>query len=122
MADIAVGDDELNLALDRDAIETHLKGLFAHDFDKAHRVYRKDAILKRPQFGETIVGRDSIKMDRLNHPERKLLTVDFTVGQDDLWVAESVFEVSGKRTLVVNLMEFSNGQIVCEREYFCPLF
>lgn len=121
MNDIAAGDADLELALDEDAIQAHLSGLFAHDFDRAHRVYRKDAVLKQPQLGKTIVGRDNIKAARRMHAGRQLVKVDTIIGQGDLWIAECIFAESAKKIMVVSVMEFSDGQIVKEREYTCEL-
>jgi hypothetical protein len=64
MGDIAVDDADLSLATDEIAIETHLRALYEHDLDGAHRVYRKDAVLKFPQQGVTIVGRNNIRETR----------------------------------------------------------
>ena len=121
MSDLAVGDADLELALDRSAVEAHLNGLFTHDFERAHRVYRKDAVLKQPQFGTTIVGRDNIKAARRNHSTRQLVKIDAVIGQGNLWIAECIFAENGSKTMVVSVMEFAEGQIVREREYSCDL-
>ena len=121
MGDIAVSDQDLELTLDESAVQTHLRGLHTHDFDKAHRVYRNDAVLIQPQLGTTITGRDAIKSVRSARPQRELVKVDVVMGQADLWVAECVFAEAGKTTMVVSVLEFSEGQIVREREYTCEL-
>jgi hypothetical protein len=121
MADIAVGDEDLELALDQSAIHAHLSGLFTHDFDKAHRAYRRDAVLLQPQSGATITGRDNIKAARLARPERQLVKVDVVVGQGDLWVAECLFTEGAKKLMVVSVLEFDEGQIIREREYTCEI-
>jgi hypothetical protein len=121
MGDIAVGDEDLELTLDEAAVRTHLHGLHTHDFDKAHRVYRRDAVLIQPQFGTTISGRDNIKAARVAHPDRELIKVDIAMGEGDLWVAECVFTEAGKKVMVVSVLEFAEGQIVREREYSCEL-
>src|SRR5512140_1739750 len=101
MGDIAVGDDDYELTLDEDAVRAHLQGLHTHDFDKAHGVYRRDAVLIQPQLGTSITGRDNIKAARTAHPGRELVKVDFVMGQADLWVAECVFSEAGKRVMMV---------------------
>jgi len=121
MSDLAAGDADLELALDEGAIQAHLSGLFAHDFDKAHRVYRKDAVLTQPQLGTTIVGRDNIKAARRKHASWELVKVDVVVGQGNLWVAECIFAENTKKIMVVSVMEFSDGQIANEREYSCDI-
>jgi limonene-1,2-epoxide hydrolase len=121
MNDIAASDADLELALDEEAIQAHLSGLFAHDFDKAHRVYRKDAVLTQPQLGATVVGRDNIMAARRKRASQELVNVDVVLGQGDLWVAECIFTEGAKKFMVVNVMEFCDGQIVQEREYTCDL-
>jgi SnoaL-like domain len=119
MGDIAVSDQDLELTLDESAVQVHLRGLHTHDFDKAHRVYRRDAVLIQPQLGTTIAGRDAIKAARSAHPQRELVKVDVVMGQGDLWVAECLFAEAGKKTMVVSVLEFCEGQIIREREYTC---
>jgi len=121
MNDIAASDADLELALDEEAIQAHLSGLFAHDFHKAHQVYRKDAVLTQPQLGATVVGRDNIMAARRKRASQELVNVDVVLGQGDLWVAECIFAEGAKKFMVVNVMEFSDGQIVREREYTCDL-
>ena len=121
MGDIAVGDQDLELTLDEAAVQDHLRGLHTHDFGKAHRVYRRDAVLIQPQLGTSIAGREAIKASRSAHPQRELVKVDVVMGQGDLWVAECVFAEAGKKTMVVSVLEFCEGQIVREREYICDL-
>jgi SnoaL-like protein len=121
MGDIAVGDDDFELTLDESAVQAHLSGLHTHDFDKAHRVYRRDAVLIQPQLGTTITGRDNIKAARSAHPERELDKVDVVMGQGDLWVAECLFTMGARKVLVVSVIEFCEGQIIREREYTCEL-
>jgi hypothetical protein len=121
MGDIAVGDEDFELTLDEAAVQAHLSGLYTHDLDKAHRVYRRDAVLIQPQLGATVSGRDNIKAARKAHPERELVKIDVVMGQGDLWVAECLFSVSGRNMLVVSVIEFCEGQIIREREYTCEL-
>lgn len=121
MGDIAVGDDDYELTLDEDAVRAHLRGLHTHDFDKAHRVYRRDAVLIQPQLGTTITGRDNIKAVRAARQGRELVKVDVIIGQGGLWVAECVFNEGGKQIMVVSVLEFCEGQIIREREYTGPL-
>jgi len=121
MGDIAVGDADLALALDKAAVQAHLEALFVHDFEGAHRAYKKDAVLKRPQFGETFTGRNNIQLARRKHADRELVSIDAVIGQGDLWVAECVFVDDDKKVLAISVMEFCEGQIAIEREYVCDL-
>jgi limonene-1,2-epoxide hydrolase len=121
MGDIAVGDDDYQLTLDEGTVRAHLQGLHTHDFDKAHRAYRRDAVLIQPQLGSTITGRDNIKAARSARTDRELVKIDVVIGQGDLWVAECVFSEGGKQVIVVSVLEFCEGQIAREREYTGPV-
>jgi hypothetical protein len=121
MGDIAVGDGDYELTLDEGTVRDHLRGLYTHDFDKAYRAYRRDAVLVQPQLGTTVTGRDNIKAARSANSGRELIKVGVVIGQSDLWVAECAFSENGKQVLVVTVLEFCDGQIVREREYTGPL-
>jgi len=121
MGDIAVGDDDYQLTFDEGTVREHLRGLHTHDFDKAYRAYRRDAVLVQPQLGATTTGRDNIKAVRSARKDRELVNVNVVIGQGDLWVAECVFSEGGKQVIVVSVLEFCEGQIAREREYTGPV-
>ena len=120
MGDIATDDEDLKFVMDERAIEAHISGLFDENMDKAHEVYENDAVLLQPQFGVTVAGRENIKAERRKQG-RTLIKVNSVLGQDDLWIAESTFKERSKALIVVNIMEFRDGQIVREKEYLCNL-
>lgn len=89
-----------------------------NDFDAEHRIYRTDAVLEYPQSGERIRGRDSIQASREAQPNAKRFTVRRILGGGDLWISELVLTYDGQPSYVVSIMEFVDGEVVRETQYF----
>ncbi|NGX06857.1 nuclear transport factor 2 family protein [Mycobacteroides franklinii] len=106
----------------RGALEAHWAASDANDFDAEHRVYRDDAVLEYPQSGERIRGRANIQASREAQPNRKRFTVRRIAGSGDLWVSELVTTYDAKPFHVVSIMEFDDGEVVRETQYFSEPF
>jgi hypothetical protein len=102
----------------RGALETHWAASDSGDFDAEHRIYRADAILEYPQSGERIRGRENIQASRFAQPSAKRFTVRRIVGSGDLWISELVLTYDGQPFYVVSVMEFEDGEVVRETQYF----
>jgi hypothetical protein len=102
----------------RDALQTHWAASDAGDFDTEHRIYRADAILEYPQSGERIRGRENIHASRFAQPNAKRFTVRRIVGGGDLWITELVLTYDAQPSYVVSVMEFEDGEVVRETQYF----
>ncbi len=89
-----------------------------NDFDAEHQIYRTDAVLEYPQSGERIRGRDSIQASREAQPNAKRFTVRRILGGGDLWISELVLTYDGQPSYVVSIMEFVDGEVVRETQYF----
>jgi SnoaL-like domain len=100
------------------ALQAHWAGSDANDFDTEHRIYGADAVLEYPQSGERIRGRDHIQASRTAQPNAKRFTVRRIVGGGDLWISELVLTYDGVPNYVVSIMEFGDGQVVRETQYF----
>ena len=100
------------------ALQAHWAASDANDFDTEHRIYGADAVLEYPQSGERIRGRDHIQASRTAQPNAKRFTVRRIVGGGDLWISELVLTYDGVPNYVVSIMEFGDGQIVRETQYF----
>jgi SnoaL-like domain len=110
-------DDTIRSALDR-----HWAASDADDFDAEHEIYREDAVLEYPQSGERIRGRRHIQASRFAQPNQKHFKVRRIVGADDLWVTEFVLTYDGKPSYTVSIMEFSDGKVARETQYFSDPF
>ena len=108
-----MGDHEIRAALHR-----HWAASDADDFEEEHRIYREDAVLEYPQSGERIRGRPNILASRAAQPNRKRFTVRRVIGTGDLWVTEYVLTYDGRPSYTVSIMEFRDGKVVRETQYF----
>jgi hypothetical protein len=106
-------DDDVRVALQR-----HWAASDANDFATEHHIYRTDAILEYPQSGERIRGRANIAASRAAQPNAKRFTVRRMLGGGDLWISELVLTYDGQPFYVVSIMEFDDGEVVRETQYF----
>ena len=104
------------------ALERHWIASDANDFDIEHEIYREDATLNYPQSGERIVGRRNIQESRFLQPNKKRFTVRRITGSGDLWVTEFTLAYDGVPSYAVSIMEFCEGQVACETQYFADPF
>jgi hypothetical protein len=102
----------------RTALEHHWCASDANDFEKEHQIYREDAVLEYPQSGERIRGRRAIQASRSVQPNLKRFAVRRIIGAGDLWVTEYVLTYDGRPSYTVSIMEFLNGQVARETQYF----
>src|ERR1700753_4245672 len=102
----------------RAALEAHWAASDANDFDVEHDIYREDAVLEYPQSGERIRGRHNIQTSRTVQPNFKRFTVLRIVGTGDLWVTEFILTYDGRPSYTVSVMEFLDGKVARETQYF----
>src|SRR6516225_7427952 len=106
-------DREIRAALDR-----HWAASDANDLDAEHHIYREDAVLEYPQSGERIRGRRNIRSSRAAQPNRKRFAVRRIIGAGDLWVTEFTLTYDGRPSYTVSIMEFLDGKVARETQYF----
>jgi ketosteroid isomerase-like protein len=106
----------------RAALDRHWAASDANDFDGEHQIYRDDAVLEYPQSGERIRGRQNIRLSRTAQPSRKRFNIRRIVGAGDLWVTEYILTYDGQPSYVVSIMEFRDGKVVRETQYFSDPF
>jgi hypothetical protein len=102
----------------REALNRHWAASDANDFDDEHDIYRDDAVLEYPQSGERIRGRHNIQASRDAQPNSKRFTVRRIVGTGALWVTEFIIAYDGQPTHSVSIMEFLDGKVARETQYF----
>ena len=81
-----------------------------------------DAILDYPQSGERFRGRETISTQRSAHPANRHFTVLRIMGGGDLWVSECIITYDGEPSYSVSIMEFANGCVVHEMQFFANPF
>jgi hypothetical protein len=79
-------------------------------------------VLDYPQSGERIRGRHNIQESRTVQPNNKRFTVRRIVGDGDLWVTEFILSYDGKPSYTVSIMEFRDGLVAHETQYFADPF
>ena len=110
-------DPEIRAALDR-----HWAASDSNDFETEHQIYREDAVLEYPQSGERIRGRRNIQASRTVQPNQKRFAVRRMIGAGDLWVTEFVLTYDGRPSYAVSIMEFHDGKVARETQYFSDPF
>lgn len=106
----------------RDALMQHWAASDANDFEVEHRIYRDDAVLEYPQSGERIRSRHNIQASRTAQPNMKRFNVREVRGSGDLWISELILTYDGKPYYVVSIMEFEDGKVAHETQYFGDAF
>ena len=106
----------------RAALQRHWDASDAGDFAAEHEIYREDAVLDYPQSGERIRGRHNIRQSRFVQPSSKRFTVRRITGSGDLWVTEFVLSYDGVPSWAVSIMEFRDGGVAHETQYFADRF
>ena len=102
----------------QEALYRHWAASDANDFDVEHDIYRQDAVLEYPQSGERISGRDNIQASRAVQPNSKRFSVRRIIGTGDLWVTEFILAYDGRPSYSVSVMEFLDGKVARETQYF----
>ena len=102
----------------RAALAEHWAASDANDFSTEHQIYCDDAILDYPQSGERIRGRVNIQASRTVQPSKKRFEVRRILGSGHLWVTEFILYYDEKPFHTVSIMEFRDGKVTHETQYF----
>jgi hypothetical protein len=107
----------------RAALDLHWAASASGDQDTEHEIYHDDAIIDYPQSGERIDGRRNIQALRSHHPDKPSgFTVRRILGSGNLWVTEYVITYQGRPVDTVSIMEFRDGKVAHETQYFADPF
>ncbi len=107
----------------REALDAHWRASATGDADAEHAIYEDDAICDYPQSGERILGRNNLQELRSHHPGKPSgFKVRRTIGSGDLWITEYTIDYSGRTVYTVSIMEFRNGKVAHETQYFADPF
>ena len=106
----------------RTALERHWAASDVGDFDVEHEIYCESAVLEYPQSGERIRGRRNIQESRFVQPNKKRFTVRRIIGSGDLWITEFILTYDDVPSYTVSIMEFHEGLVVRETQYFADRF
>jgi hypothetical protein len=107
----------------RTALNTHWQASAAGDANAEHNIYDDDAICDYPQSGERILGRSNLQALRSHHPGRPSgFKVRRILGNGNLWITEYTITYQGRLAFTVSIMEFRDGKVVHETQYFADPF
>jgi hypothetical protein len=106
----------------RARIVEHWTASEAGDVETEHAIYADDGILDYPQSGERFRGRATIQAQRGGHPSDRHFTIGRIQGGGDLWISECVITYDGVPTRTVSIMEFADGFVAHETQYFADPF
>jgi hypothetical protein len=106
----------------RAALTQHWAASDSDDFETEHSIYREDAVLEYPQSAERIRGRANIQTTRTLQPNRKRFNIQRIVGSGNLWVTEYILTYDSKPSYTVSIMEFQDGKVARETQYFSDPF
>lgn len=112
-------EDEVNRA----ALERHWAASAAGDLEDEHDIYDDNVLCEYPQSGERIRGRRNLQALRGHHPAKPSgFSVRRILGTGNLWVTEYVIIYQDKAVQTVSIMEFQNGRVIHETQYFTEPF
>jgi hypothetical protein len=107
----------------REALNAHWHASAIGDANAEHDIYDDDAICDYPQSGERIIGRRDLQALRSHHPGKPSgFNVRRMLGNGDLWITEYIITYQGRPAFTVSIMEFRNGKVVHETQYFADPF
>jgi hypothetical protein len=106
----------------RGQIERHWAASERGDIRAEHAIYADGAVLDYPQSGERFRGRSTIEAQRGGHPAERHFSLRRIQGHDDLWVSECEITYDGVATISVSIMEFTDGLVTHETQYFADPF
>lgn len=105
------------------ALDLHWNASARGDLQAEHDIYQDDAICDYPQSGEQIHGRGNLQALRTNHPSKPSgFSVRRLQGRGDLWVTEYEIRYTTGPVYVVSIMEFQDGKVAHETQYFAEPF
>jgi hypothetical protein len=107
----------------REALDLHWRASAAGDASAEHDIYDDDAICDYPQSRERILGRRNLQALRSHHPGKPSgFNVKRILVQGNLGITEYTITYQGRPAYTVSIMEFRNGKVVHETQYFADPF
>jgi len=107
----------------REALMAHWHASAIGDFDAEHEIYDDDAICDYPQSGERIIGRRNLQALRSHHPDKPSgFEIKRITGNGNLWITEYSIDYREQSAYTVSIMEFVDGKVVHEIQYFAEGF
>ena len=107
----------------RVALDQHWAASASGNLEAEHQIYDDNVLCEYPQSGEKILGRHNLQALRTHHPEKPSgFAIRRIAGMNDLWITEYVINYTASVVQTVSIMEFQNGRVIHETQYFCEPF
>ena len=107
----------------REALNMRWQASVVGDANAEHDIYADDAICDYLQSGERILGRSNLQALRSHHPGKPAgFNVKRILGKGDLWSRNIRITYQGRSPYTVSIMEFRDGKVVHETQYFADPF
>ena len=107
----------------RAILERTIAAMFVGDIDTVTAALADDAVVEWPQSGERIVGKEACSLVYRNYPggspSYELRRIS---GGGDLFVVEAIGQYESGTTYLTSIVEFSNGKIVKQTDYWANPF
>lgn len=107
----------------REILDRTIDAMFRGDFETATEALADDAVVEWPQSGERITGREACLNVYRNYPggsptyELKRIS-----GGPDVFVVEARGDYSGTTVYLASIVEFRDGRIRKQTDYFAEAF
>jgi hypothetical protein len=107
----------------RAILDQHWAASASGDLETEHQIYDGNVLCEYPQSGEKIRGRHNLQALRGHHPGKPSgFLVRRIVGVSDLWITEYVINYENAVVQTVSIMEFQDGRVIHETQYFAQPF
>jgi hypothetical protein len=107
----------------RAALDQQWAASASGDLEAEHQIYDDNVICESPQSGEKIHGRRNLQALRGHHPGKPSgFSIRRIVGVNDLWITEYVINYGTAPWQTISIMEFQNGRVIHEVQYFAQPF
>ena len=105
------------------ALREHWAASAAGNQNLEHEIYDENVICDYPQSGERIHGRRNLQNLRSHHPGKPTgFNIRRLFGAGKLWITEYTITYEGSPFHTVSIMEFENGKVARETQYFAAPF
>jgi hypothetical protein len=105
------------------ALRRHWAASAAGNQNLEHEIYDEHVICDYPQSGESIHGKQNLQNLRSHHPGKPSgFSIRRLLGSGKLWITEYMITYQGRPFYTVSIMEFENGKVVHETQYFTEPF
>ena len=105
------------------ALRQHWDASAAGNQDIEHEIYDEHVICDYPQSGERIHGKRNLQSLRSHHPDHPTnFSIRRLLGSGNLWITEYTITYQGRSFDTISIMEFENGKVMHETQYFAEPF